>query len=84
MAEGSGLGKMPEGLNKTEADLFNQALAASGDKADELFHQASQAMIDDKVVFPLMSPDVLIVRNKEVQGVVYSPLCNLLLAELHR
>ncbi len=84
VAEGSGLAKMPEGLNKNEAELFKQALAASGDKADALFHQASQAMIDDKIVFPLFSPDVVIVRAKDVQGVTYSALCNLLLAELHR
>ena len=84
VAVGSGLDKMPEGLNKSEADLFKQALAAPADKSDDLFHKTALAMIDDKVVFPLMSPDVLIVRNKEVQGVVYSPLCNLLLPELHR
>ena len=84
VAVGSGLEKMPEGLDKHEADLFKQALAVSGDKAEALFHQSAQAMIDDKIVIPLMSPDVLIVRNKDVQGVVYSPLCNLLLPELHR
>ena len=81
---GSGLEKMPEGTNKKEADLFKQALAANGDKAESLFKQTAEAMIDDRIVFPLMSPDVLIVRNEDVQGVVYSPLCNLLLPELHR
>jgi peptide/nickel transport system substrate-binding protein len=80
----SGLADLPEGLNKKEIDLYKQALGTGGEKGEKLWHQVVQEMVDDHISMPLFSPDLVIVKTKDVQGVNYNVVANLLLADLHR
>lgn len=83
-ATASGLAKLPEGLNANEAKLFADALAASGEKAVGLFHDAAVEMVNDRISMPLFSPDIVIVKARDLQGVNYGVIANLILPDLHR
>ena len=84
MAQSTGFAKVPQELNSKEADLFKKALAEKGSQADALFHQAAEQMIDDKIVLPLLNPDLVVVRSRDLKGVTSSAISNILLPELHR
>ncbi len=83
-AGASGLEKTAEGLNQTEIALFKDALAAEGDKATDLFHKVSMEMVNDKISMPFFSPDLVVVKAKDIQGVNYNVIANLILSDLHR
>ena len=83
-AGASGLEKTPEGLNQTEIQLFKDALAAEGDKAVDLFHKVAVEMVNDKISMPFFSPDLVVVKAKDIQGVNYNVIANLILPDLHR
>ena len=59
-----------------------QALAASGDEAAKLWHQAGEEMIKDRIILPLVSPNLILAYKSDVKGVRYSACCNLPLAEI--
>jgi peptide/nickel transport system substrate-binding protein len=82
-ATASGLEHLPEGLNAKEGELFKEALAAKGDKAVQLFHDAAVEMVNDKISMPLFSPDIVIVKSKSIKGVDYNVIANLILPDLH-
>ena len=84
VANASGLAKLPEGLNKKEEDLFNKALAASGEDAVKLFHDAAIEMVNDKISIPFFSPDLVIVHAPDVKDIHYNVIANLILPDLHR
>ena len=84
VATASGLEKMPEGLNKRELELFHAALSAKGEDAIKLFHDAAVEMVNDKISIPLFTPDIVIVKAKDLQGVHYNVIANLILPDLHR
>lgn len=74
----------PAITNAKEADLLKQALAASeADKAAK-FQGIAQEMIADRVIIPLVSPNVVLAHGKSIKGVRYSACCNLPLDEISR
>jgi peptide/nickel transport system substrate-binding protein len=70
--------------NAKEGDLLKQALAAPEAEKDKFFHDIAMEMISDRVIIPLVSPNVVLAHAKSVKGVRYSACCNLPLDEITR
>jgi peptide/nickel transport system substrate-binding protein len=78
-------GKSPDTvLNAAEADLYAQALAATGDASNALYNQIGLEMIKDKIIIPLVSPNLVLAYSSDLAGVRYSACCNLPLNEITR
>jgi len=78
----AGVGKA-EGLDgKAELELFNKALAATTEQQEEAYRALAMKMIDDKIILPIVSPNLVLAHRKEIDGVRYSACCNLPLAEI--
>ncbi|MBS9719694.1 ABC transporter substrate-binding protein [Tianweitania sp. BSSL-BM11] len=77
----SGQGKV-DLVNQKEVDLLQQALAASGDDVARLYREIALEMINDRIIVPVVSPNLILAYRNEVAGVRYSACCNLPLAEL--
>jgi peptide/nickel transport system substrate-binding protein len=41
-------------------------------------------MIDDRIIIPVVSPNLVLASSKQVTGLRYSACCNLLMDELGR
>jgi peptide/nickel transport system substrate-binding protein len=88
MSEGSpwanraGAKNDPSIINPKEADLYKQALAASTEDSAKLWHEAGQEMIKDRIILPLISPNLFLTYRSNVKGVRYSACCNLPIAEI--
>jgi peptide/nickel transport system substrate-binding protein len=41
-------------------------------------------MIRDRVIFPLLSPELVLAHRVDIEGVRYSACCNLPVAEIRR
>ncbi len=80
----AGAANDPSVLNPREADLLKQALASGGDTMEKLYEELGMEMIKDRVIFPLVSPDLVLAHLKDVKGVRYSACCNLPLSEISR
>lgn len=76
--------KDPTVTNAREAGLLKQALAAPEAAKDKLYHEIAMEMINDRVIIPLVSPNVVLAHAKSVKGVRYSACCNLPLDEITR
>lgn len=74
----------PDELNPKEAELLAKALASSGKEMEGYFHQIALEMIDDRIIFPLVSPNLVLAYRNDLSGVRYSACCNLPLWELKR
>jgi peptide/nickel transport system substrate-binding protein len=74
----------PSVTNAKEGDLLKQALAAPEAEKDKFFHDIALEMISDRVIIPLVSPNVVLAHGKTVKGVRYSACCNLPLDEITR
>ena len=68
---------------KTE-DLLQKAMAASEDGKAGVYKQLAEQMIDDRIIIPVVSPDLVLAYAKSVTGVRYSACCNLMMDELGR
>ena len=79
----SGQGKV-DLVNEREVELFQQALAASGDDMNRLYHEIALEMINDRIIVPVVSPNLILAYRSEIEGVRYSACCNLPLAEIGR
>lgn len=78
-------GKAPETvINATETDLYAKALAATGDASNALYNQIGLEMIKDKIIIPLVSPNLVLAYSSDLAGVRYSACCNLPLGEITR
>ena len=78
----AGVGKA-EGLDgKEELEMFNKALAATTDQQEEAYRALAMKMIDDKIIMPIVSPNLVLAHRKDIGGVRYSACCNLPLAEI--
>ena len=51
---------------------------------EKFFHDIALEMINDRVIIPLVSPNVVLAHAKSVKGVRYSACCNLPLDEITR
>ena len=67
-----------------EADLYAKALAASGAEADAAYAELGQEMMDDAIIIPLVSPNLVLAYRDDIEGVRYSACCNLPLSEITR
>jgi len=74
----------PDELNPREAELLAKALASSGKEMEGHFHEIAMEMIGDRIIFPLVSPNLVLAYRKDLEGVRYSACCNLPLWELKR
>jgi peptide/nickel transport system substrate-binding protein len=74
----------PSITNKEAADLLKKAMASPPAEADALYNQLGQGMISDRVIVPVVSPDVILAYGKDIDGVRYSACCNLKLDDIVR
>ncbi len=80
----AGTERDPSIINPNEADLLAKALASGGAEQVDLYHQLGQQMIDDRIIFPVASPKLVLAHRSDIEGVRYSACCNLPLAEISR
>jgi peptide/nickel transport system substrate-binding protein len=83
-AKRAGAANDPSVINPREADLLKKALASSGEEAARIYHEIGLEMINDKVILPLVSPNLILAHGKGIKGVRYSACCNLPVAEISR
>ncbi|NTT87659.1 ABC transporter substrate-binding protein [Tabrizicola fusiformis] len=70
-------------INPRPLELKAQALAASTpEEAEKLWSEAATEMINNKIIIPMVSPDLILAYGPNVKGVRYSACCNLPLAEI--
>ncbi|GGO34572.1 ABC transporter substrate-binding protein [Gemmobacter aquaticus] len=82
-AKRAGGANKPEIVNPRPGELKAQALAAStAEEAEKLWSEAAQEMIKNKIIIPMVSPDLILAYGPNVKGVRYSACCNLPLAEI--
>ncbi len=70
--------------NPKTGDLLQKAMAASEDGKAGVYKQLAEQMIDDRIIIPVVSPDLVLAYAKSVTGVRYSACCNLMMDELAR
>ena len=75
-------GTSPDAENPALADMLQAALAASAEEADALFAEIAREMMADRVILPILSPNLVLAYRETVEGVRYSACCNLPLAEI--
>ncbi|MET3578178.1 peptide/nickel transport system substrate-binding protein [Mesorhizobium robiniae] len=71
-------------LNQKETDLMKKAMAASDAERDGIYHEIALQMIEDKIIVPVVSPNLVLAYRSNIEGVRYSACCNLPLSELSR
>ena len=74
----------PSILNPQTAELLKKALASGGDDKEKAYHELAMGMIDDRIIIPVVSPNLVLASSKKVTGLRYSACCNLLMDELSR
>ena len=74
----------PDMLNPREPMLLAEALAAPADQQEAAFGAVALEMIGDRVIIPVVSPDMILAHRKDITGVRYSACRNLPLAEIKR
>jgi peptide/nickel transport system substrate-binding protein len=73
----------PEIINPRPGELKTRALAApTAEEAEKLWVEAAQEMIDNRIILPMVSPDLIMAYGPNIKGVRYSACCNLPLAEI--
>ncbi|PZU83923.1 MAG: ABC transporter substrate-binding protein [Shinella sp.] len=89
LAEGSVWAKRAGGatdpsiVNAKTGELAKKALAASTpEEANKLWFEAGDLMAKDRIIIPMVSPDLILAHSPTVKGVRYSACCNLPLAEI--
>lgn len=79
----TGSGDAGEVVNTEITAVRNAALAApTPEEAEALWFEAGEMMINDHIILPLVSPDVILAYRSDIEGVRYSACCNLPLAEI--
>jgi peptide/nickel transport system substrate-binding protein len=70
-------------VNPRPGELKTQALAApTAEAAEALWAEAAQEMINNRIIIPMVSPDLILAYGPNIKGVRYSACCNLPLAEI--
>ncbi|WP_158969501.1 ABC transporter substrate-binding protein [Chachezhania sediminis] len=83
-AKRASVGDFPLVVNPAEGPLYEQALRSSGADADAAYAKLGQQMMDDAIILPLVSPNLVLAYRDDIEGVRYSACCNLPLAEISR
>jgi peptide/nickel transport system substrate-binding protein len=78
----AGVGTTPGLDGKMELDQFNKALAAAGPAQEDAYKAIGMQMIADKIILPIVSPDLVLAYRNDISGMRYSACCNLPLAEI--
>lgn len=74
---------IPAIINPRPGELKAAALAApTSEEANKLWNEAAVEMINNKIIIPMVSPDLILAYGPNVKGVRYSACCNLPLAEI--
>lgn len=71
-------------LNQKEADLLKKAFAAPDAEREAIYREIALEMIEDRIIVPVVSPNLVLAYRNDVAGVRYSACCNLPLDELSR
>ncbi|OYW34016.1 MAG: ABC transporter substrate-binding protein [Methyloversatilis sp. 12-65-5] len=70
-------------VNPRPGELKTAALAAATpEEANKLWTEAAEEMIKNKIILPMVSPDLILAYGPNIKGVRYSACCNLPLAEI--
>lgn len=70
-------------INPRPGELKAQALAApTAEAAEALWAEAAREMINNRIIIPMVSPDLILAYGPNIKGVRYSACCNLPLAEI--
>lgn len=83
-AKRSGATKVQGVINEKEGELLKKALASSAEQSAAVYREIALEMIGDKIIIPVVSPDLILAARKGVNGVRYSACCNLALDKLSR
>jgi peptide/nickel transport system substrate-binding protein len=83
-AKRAGAERDPSVYNPEEAEELAKALATSGEESAKHFAVIAKDMIADKVIMPLVSPNLILAYRNNISGVRYSACCNLPLVEISR
>jgi len=78
----AGADKDPSILNENTTALRDKALAASPDMAEKFWFAAGEAMMQQRIIMPMISPNLILAYRANIRGVRYSVCCNLPLAEI--
>lgn len=82
-AKRAGAATDPSIINKETSTLMKQALAApTTAEADKLWFEAGEQMAKDRIIIPMVSPNLILAHSPNVKGMRYSACCNLPLAEI--
>ncbi|SCC81150.1 ABC transporter substrate-binding protein [Saliniramus fredricksonii] len=68
--------------NPRMAELLEAALAAPSDQIEAAFQAVAEEMIEDRIIIPILSPNLILAYRDNLQGMRYSACCNLPLGEL--
>jgi peptide/nickel transport system substrate-binding protein len=71
-------------IDDEQVRLQGEALAATGAEKEALYQQLAELMIDQKIVLPMVNPNLVLARRSDINGVHYSACCNLELGRLSR
>jgi peptide/nickel transport system substrate-binding protein len=83
-AKRAGVGSQPGLDGKEQSAMYEKALAATGADQEKAYHDLGMKMIEDKIILPLLSPDLILAYRNSVGGVRYSACCNLPLDEISK
>ncbi|WP_142781847.1 ABC transporter substrate-binding protein [Agrobacterium sp. T29] len=73
----------PSIINAKTGELAKKALSApTAEDANKLWFQAGDLMAKDRIIVPMVSPDLILAHSPTIKGVRYSACCNLPLAEI--
>lgn len=68
--------------NLREKELLDKAVASAADERDRIYHEIALEMIKDRVIIPLVSPNVVLAYSDKVAGMRYSVIQLIPLQEL--
>jgi len=71
-------------VNQREVELLEKALSSSGEAMEQAYHEIALEMIKDRIIVPVVSPNLVLAYRNDIEGVRYSACCNLPLAEISR
>lgn len=71
-------------IDDEQVRLQAEALAATGAEKEALYQELAELMIAQKIVLPMVNPNLVLARRADISGVHYSACCNLELARVSR
>jgi peptide/nickel transport system substrate-binding protein len=72
-------------IDPVTQEAYDAARASgSAEKREEQYGIAGQQMLDQNMVIPLLSPDLVLAYQSNIDGVTYSACCNLVVDQIHR